>query len=161
MEQMMTGLVSAPPPNDDEDLDTVLGDAFWPALSIEQARKVLRIPETVALERVRDSLYGGVIATRAQLVDWKAGHVADGRESLADVTSETVGGESIAEVLYRRAVFAFAGADLAETHHDLSATNDGTERAGDRALAADDHRRNAIHAVRDLLGVTRTAVELI
>lgn len=64
-------------------------------------------------------------------------------------------------MLYERAVFAFAAADLAETHHDISATNDGKERVESRTLAADEHRRNGTHAIRDILGVTRTAVELL
>jgi hypothetical protein len=63
--------------------------------------------------------------------------------------------------LYQRAIASFAAAELVDTHHDISATADGKARAEERALTADEHRRNGTHAVRDILGTTRTAVELI
>lgn len=64
-------------------------------------------------------------------------------------------------VLYTRAVRFHAGAELAELHRDLSATTDGQTRAEPQLLTAEDYRKHATAAIRDILGVPRTTVELI
>jgi hypothetical protein len=163
----MAGFVSCPStaPADPEapEADTVAGDAFYPGVSLTEARSSLRIPTAVSDIRLRDALRGGMISTRRELRKWKAGHVAAGRVRLADVDDEEVDGQSAAELLYRRAVFAYAGAELSETHHDISASGDGKgkDRTEEGILSADEFRRNATHAIRDILGTTRTTVELI
>ncbi|MBH9536936.1 head completion/stabilization protein [Novosphingopyxis sp. YJ-S2-01] len=155
----MAGFVSSPAT--DPGNDFVAGDGFWPDLSIAAARDALRLDGHVSEVRLRDALRAGIIAARKDLRSWSLAFRAIGIATLADVDAEKVDGEPITVLLYRRAVLSFAAADLAETHHDISATADGKDRAEDRVLSADEHRRNATHAIRDLLGVTRTAVELI
>lgn len=58
-------------------------------------------------------------------------------------------------------MFAFAAADLLETHGDVTATKDGLATSEIRCETAADHRRNGIHALRDIIGKPRTTVELI
>lgn len=111
--------------------------------------------------RVRDALRAGILHVRRELRKWKAGHVAAGAATLADVDDEMVDGVGAAELLYRRAVCSFAAATIADTHSEVSATADGRDRIAEQVSPADALRRDATHAVRDILGVTRTAVELI
>ncbi len=164
----MSGFVSAPPsavvdPDQPETVaaDLVAGDAFYPGLSITAFRDAMRVPEVVTATRVRDALRGGMLTVRRELRSWKAGHVAAGAATLAAIDAEEVDGQNAGELLYARAVFAFAAADLAETHGEISATADSRDRDDVRTITAAEHRRNGIHAVRDLLGRTRTSVELI
>ncbi|HYD23834.1 MAG TPA: head completion/stabilization protein [Croceibacterium sp.] len=159
----MNGFVAQPPTNPPapDPLDQVAGDAFWPALSIAEFRDAMAIAKSVADTRVRDALRGGMAHVRRELRAWKAGHVAAGAATLGDVDDEEIDGEGAAELLYRRAVFCVAAADIAETHGEVSATIDGRDRIAEERVAAGELRRNATHAIRDILGVTRTSVELI
>ncbi len=158
----MSGFVSIPsnaPAN--AEANVVAGDLFWPSLILDDARDSLRLGSQVTDIRLRDALRGGMIGVRRELALWQLVHAAAGALTLADIGSAQVDGEAVAVILYRRAVYAMAGADLVETHNMISATADGKDRAGQEMLTADDHRRNATHAIRDMLGVSRTAVELI
>jgi hypothetical protein len=161
----MSGFVASPPstPPDPENpgLDAVAGDDFYPAVSMAECRDAMRLGTIITDTRLRDALRGAMVTVRRELRAWKNGHAAAGVETLADVDSEAIDGEPALELLYRRAVFSFAAADLAETHNDISATADGKERTEERTLSADEHRRNGTHAIRDILGVNRTTVELI
>lgn len=159
----MSGFVAQPPADSavDDAAGLVAGDLFWPAVAIPVFRDAMRIAISVTDVRVRDALRGGMLHVRRELRNWQTGHIAAGAATLQDVASEVVDGISAAELLYRRAVFCIAAADIAETHNEVSATQDGRDRAADDVSAADELRRNATHAIRDILGVTRTSVELI
>jgi hypothetical protein len=94
--------------------------------------------------------------------EWRAAREAEGCASLAEVEpARTIGGKPRAVVLYTRAVRCAAAAELAETHRDVTATTHGQARADDEKLTAADYRRMVTEAIRDLLGTTRVAVELI
>ena len=71
-----------------------------------------------------------------------------------------IGGENRTVILWRRAVHAFAAADLAETHTDISATDAGRDRNALREDPCDALRREATAALRDLMGKTRCRVAL-
>lgn len=159
----MAGFVASPPsgPAVEDPADLVAGDAFWPGLSISGFQAEMRIPEEVDPSRLRAALRGGMLQIRGELRSWKAGHVLAGVATLTAVDSEEIDGEPAVELLYRRAVFHAAAAELAETHSDIAATGDGQERNEARRDAAGELRRLATLAVRDMLGVTRTSVELI
>ncbi len=161
----MSGFVASPPatPPDPENpgLDEVAGDDFYPAVSIAQFRDAMRVGQVVVDGRARDALRGAMVTVRRDLRAWKTSWIAAGAGGFADIDSEEIDGELALELLYRRAVFAFAAADLAETHNDISASADGKERTEERVLSADEHRRNGLHAIRDITGATRTTVELI
>jgi hypothetical protein len=72
-----------------------------------------------------------------------------------------IDGVSRLEECFRRAVRFYAAAELAEIHRDITATAEGSARADAQLLSADDYRRLATAAVRDILGKTRVTAELI
>jgi len=111
--------------------------------------------------RVTDAIITAIITTSIELMLWKMNHVDAGVEKLEDLPGDTIAGEKMIVHLWRRAVYSFVAAELAENSRDISATKDGSDRAEEKALTADDHRRNGLHAIRDMLGVGRTTVELI
>ena len=160
----MSGFVARAPydPASPPATDLVVGDSFWPGVSIAGFRDAMKFGRTALTdERVRDALRGATVHVRRELRMWKLAHVLAGATTLAAIDAEMIDGEPASALLYRRAVFCTAAADLAETHHDISATADGRSRIDDEVTAADELRRNATHAIRDIIGVTRTAVELI
>ena len=159
----MSGFVAQPPSNPPapDPLDQVAGDTFWPPVSISEFRDAYAIAKAVTDTRVRDALREGMVHVRRELRVWKTAHVFAGASDLAAIDGETIDSVPAAELLYRRAVCSVAAADIAETHNEVSATLDGRDRAEEQKAAADALRRAATHAIRDILGVTRTTVELI
>ena len=93
----------------------------------------------------------------AQAAAWEvAGHA-----SLADVPAKKIDGTSRLVIAFHRAIGALAKVELVERHRDLDTTP-----AGDRDAAALDPtigelRRDAVHAIRDILSRSRTDVELL
>jgi len=158
----MSGFVSSPPSPVSPDGDTIEGGGFWPDVDVNLFRDTMRIGgQAIAQARVHEALIGAIIAVDIELARWQADQVAAGFAKLDDVPAPRIGGRSVKASLWQRAVFSHATADLLETHRDVTATGEGQKRADENALTPDDHRRNAIHAIRDLLAVTRTGVELI
>jgi hypothetical protein len=154
--------VAAPPANPPAAvLDAIAGDGWYPDLSIQAFRASQRVPEVVTPARARDALIGGYLTAETNLATWRAAQQAAGKASLETTDARTLGGESRAVQLWRRAVHAFAAADLAETHGDISATEAGRDRTEVRAQSAGDLRRNGTAAIRDIIGTARNRSRLI
>lgn len=158
----MSGFVSSPapavtPPGTELDFGP-----FWPKVDVNHFRNSQRIGGTAIPDaRLADALSGAVLAVEHDLSAWRAAREAEDIDKLEDIVQASLGVEKRLVLLWRRAVYAFATADLAETHRDVTATATGQARAPELDNRADDHRRNGIHAIREILGVNRTAVELI
>lgn len=158
----MSGFIASPPAPASPPDATVNAGTFWPAIDLNLFRDTMRIGGTAIPEaRVKEAIIGGIITVGDLLHDWRDSRLAEGRTRLQDVPADQIDGTSRLVLLWRRAVHAMATADLIETHADVSATKTGADRADVIAPTADDHRRNATHAIRDILGQGRTAVELI
>jgi hypothetical protein len=141
--------------------DMVDGGEFYLALRISEFRDSMRVSAHVTDIRVRDALRAGMMAAHVDLRAWAVVQVAAGFPTIDAVEAPEIDFESVLVASWRRAVYSFAAAELVETHNDISSTKDGKDRIVGEALTADDHRRNALHAIRDILGVGRTSVELI
>jgi hypothetical protein len=73
------------------------------------------------------------------------------RDRLArSVTDQTLNGANLAVKLWERIVIYFAAADLYAGNRDISATDQGLDRALEKDTAADEARRVALAAVADL-----------
>jgi hypothetical protein len=158
----MAGVVSSPgltPPSSPE--TPIAHDGFFPGVTLSAVRDGQRIPSQVTDKRLADAIVSAMLTVSAELETWSAAQIAAGKAKLEDVSARQLAGEALLVRLYQRAIGSFTAAELAETHGDISATNDGKLREEDRALSADEHRRNGTHAIRDMIGATRTAVELI
>ena len=98
---------------------------------------------------------------KADLRAFAADSNAAGHATLAAVPAPQLGGQSVQSVRYHRAIALYAKAELIERHPDFDTTAAGGAEGNDAATAIGSLRRNAMHAVRDMLGVTRTVVDLI
>jgi len=156
----MSGFVSIPAAPEPAE-PPIAHDGFFPGVKAADIRALQRIPAQVTPPRLADAIVTAMLAVGVELAQWKADQVTAGFATLAAVSADQVAGKPRLVALYERAIASFTAAELADTHHDISATADGKDRAEERATTADEHRRNAVHAVRDILGATRTAVELI
>lgn len=166
---MTFGMTASPAPPDSAPGSTVAMGPFWPEIALADVRDIMRVGGTTIPDpRLIEALRAAIVSVDEELADWKAAQLDAGYETLLDVPSATMAadGSGVPTLTrlswtWRRAVLAMATADLTETHRDLTATREGAARAEEIMPTADDHRRNATHAIRDILGVPRTAVELI
>lgn len=155
-------LVALPPDPASPDGSTVAADSWFPPIDCNACRKAMRIGKVVTHERLRFAIVGALLSVMGELAAWKAARVADGAADLDAVApGEQVGGQTRLAALFARAVYTYAAADIAEHYRDLSATDEGDQRAEEIVPAAADYRRMSTLAIRDILGVTRTAIELI
>jgi hypothetical protein len=153
---------STPAPSPASPRAVVEHDGWYPATDPAQLREAMRVTEAVTEARLLEAIYGAQDYVGRELRTWRFAQERAGAASLAAVEPEIqIDFEPALVRRYRRAVFNLAMADLVETYRDVTATKDGAERAEQKALSAADYRRNATHAIRDLLGVDPTDVELI
>lgn len=159
----MSDLISIPPADASPAESMVTAGPFWPDIDVNDFREVMRVggPE-ITHERLVTALHGGLASLMAETRVWKAAKIAAGYTTLAAVPSDDeIDGEPLNVILYRRAVYGYAAADLLENYRDTTATGAGLGRIEERQPTAGDHKRNAIHAIRDLKGQKRTRVGLI
>jgi len=134
---------------------------WFPTIDPTDARAVMRIDGSVTTERLVECLSLAISAVEDELDAWQQQQQALGRLSLQNVPSKVIAGESRLVLLYRRAVYATAQAELAERYRDIDTTEAGQRRADVMDATADDYRRLARYAIRDLLGRPRATVELL
>jgi hypothetical protein len=139
----------------------VTSDGWFPPIDPAEIRKSCRIRDSVTPERLRKAIVGAIITVGNQLAIWQARQLADGHADLAAVPSGEIDGYSRLLQLYHRAVAAAVKAELVEGYRDTDLTGAGQRQVDELEPSIGELRRDMIHAVRDMLGVGRTCVELI
>lgn len=140
----------------------IANDGWFPDIEPAAIRKVSRIPaDRVSPERLRDALLNAIITIGTDLDPWRRGHIADGRTQLQQVDPRELDGENRLVILYRRAIGATAKAELVERQRDIDTTTGGQRDVADLEPSIGELRRDAIHAVRAMLGRGLTDIELI
>lgn len=163
----MTGLISSPVPAPDPDEAQVVADGWFPPIALADVRDRLRLGEgVVPTARLTEAIEGGMVHAFRELAEWRAARVLEGAAALENVTAATLNGRNYAVLLWERVVRYFAGADLAADYRDVTATDQGLDRAAEKDLTSDELRRRALAAVADLRSiggdpVARNRVELI
>lgn len=148
-------IVPAPAPPADA---PVIADGWWPSIDPAQVRDAHRLRDTVTPARLRAAIVAAMLWVGDQLAGWRAEQAAP---SLADVPATTIDGQSRLVLLYRQAVAAWAHAELVERYRDMDITGAGDRKVSHLDPSIGELRRDAIHAVRQFLGRTRTRVELL
>lgn len=155
----MTGLVAPAPGSDPLDA-AVVADGWFPDILLADIRAQVRLGEgVVTTARLVPAIEGAMLSAMRALAAWRSARALEGAAQLADVTAETVGGTNRAELLWQRVIRFYAAAELADGHRDISATDEGSDRADEKVSTADDYRRLAYAAVADLLSIGATEPE--
>lgn len=141
--------------------EPVANDGFWPDLDPAAARESLRIDGTVTDARMRDALVAAALSVNTELQAWQDAQKALGYATVGDIPAAAIDGVNRYAALYLRAVHSTAHADLVERYRNFDATDAGLRKLEDLNATVDEQRRNARWAIRDILGVARTTVELI
>ncbi|WP_227369829.1 head completion/stabilization protein [Halomonas sp. M20] len=143
------------------DAPELANNGFWPPLDPDDFREQHRLDTTVTAPRLVTALSIAMASVNRQLSDFQAEQM-DAQRGTADLIPiepwQIPGHHAL---LYVRAVFAEAHAQLLERYRDYSATDVGDERGEAKADAAEDYRRDARWAVAEIVGRNHTTVELI
>lgn len=134
---------------------------FWPDIDGQDLRAAMRINSSVTDARLEVAAVGAMLSTNDELAGYREARRAEGHTALADVPAEKIQGTSQLLHLYRRAVYCRALAELVERYTSFDATNSGDQKVTEEETSADQLRRDARWAVRDILGVSRTTVETL
>ncbi|WP_374406509.1 head completion/stabilization protein [Pelagerythrobacter sp.] len=146
----MAGLI-APPDNADPADAVVFADGWFPDIPLALVRDRFRLGDNVVTTpRLVSAIEGAMISAFRALALWRAERIVAGAATFDLVTLARLNDRNMAEVLWERIIGNFAAAELADTHRDVSATDDGLDRAEEKSETADDYRRLAYHAIADL-----------
>lgn len=140
---------------------TIPNAAFFPELALADFRNAVRLDGTVVDDRAVQALETAMYDVNGQLAEWMQEHQAEGVNTLADVPNPAWQPESYYTRQYLRAVWSLAKANLVERYRDYDTTGTGHDRADALEPADADYRRDAAWAIADILGRSRTTVELI
>ncbi|QDQ87661.1 head completion/stabilization protein [Alcaligenaceae bacterium SJ-26] len=126
--------------------DKTISREGWPDINLLAAREVLRLNGTVTTERLHESLCNAALAVNRELSVWRAAQSALDEDQ---------------RLLYLRAVYWYAKAELLERYRDYDLTGAGEKRAELQADSIDDCRRIWRWAISDIQGRPRLTVELL
>lgn len=139
----------------------IISDGWFPDIDLDNLRETIRLQGEITLPRLRAAAIDAMLAVNRDLAGWRLEQEVAGHASLAAVPAPAIDGTSRLVHLYRRAVYSTVKADLTERYRDIDTTASGAGRADDLTPSIDEQRRNARWAIRDILGLPRTTVELI
>lgn len=140
---------------------TLTNDGFWPDIDADHLRERQRIGGNVTNARLEEAAVAAMISVNRELRTLKLRYMAEGADTLAEVPADQINNESELVHTYRRAIYSEASAEVAERYRNYSATEAGAAKGEAEELSADDYRRDKRFAIRDLLGISRTTVELL
>lgn len=149
----MTGL-TAPPDNFEPEGIAVAADGWFPAILTEDVRRAIRMGEgAVTDQRLVQAIEGGILSGLRALHDWRTARALEGAAELADVTEEQINDKNRAVLIWQRIVTFYAAAELADTHIDVSATDEAIDRNEEKRDSAGVYRTKAYDAVADLRAI--------
>ena len=140
---------------------TVINDGFFPDIEPAAVREAARIPTNITPARLRAAILGAMMTAEIDLRAFAAASIAAGHAELSAVPAPQLDGKSVQLIRYSRAIALYAKAELIERHRDFDTTAAGGNLADELTASIGELRRDAQHAIRDMLGRSRAVVDLI
>lgn len=157
--------IANPPAGDVDDAPgaeaIIVNDGFFPDIDPADIRRDARISESITAPRLRAAILGAILTVAYDLEAFAKAAIAAGHTTLGAIPAPQLDGQSVQLIRYRRAVALYAKAELVERYRDFDTTSAGGNQADELAPSIGELRRDAMHAVREILGKRRTTVELI
>lgn len=138
---------------------TLTNDGWFPDIDAAAARSALRLDGSVTDVRLEAALVNAMLSVNQDLAEFKRDHQE--HPDLASIPAVKINQLSRLVILYKRAVVCTAGAEIAERYRSYDTSASGDKNAAALTDTADELRRDARWAIRDLIGRVRTTVELI
>ncbi|BFM16277.1 head completion/stabilization protein [Maricurvus nonylphenolicus] len=140
---------------------SIPNNGFFPDLSLTDFKTQYRVDNPVSDEAARMAVQMAMITTNGVLATWHAEQIASGYLNLEVVPAPTYEDISEKVLQYQTAVYYRAKADIVDQYRDYDTTKSGHDRADEMESKTDDYIAKAHNAVSDLLGKSRSVVELI
>ncbi|AWY43752.1 head completion/stabilization protein [Pseudomonas putida] len=134
---------------------------FWPEIDGQHLRAAMRITNAVTDDRLEVATVNAMIEANRELAGYRTAQQSLGFATLAEVPAEKIKDESHLLHLYRRVIYCSALAELVERYSSFDATNSGEKKVTEEESSADQLRRDSRKALRTLLGISHTTVELL
>lgn len=139
----------------------VKNDGFFPDIDTIQIRLDARIIDAVTFDRLKQTVIRSMLTINRDLKAWKAEQLKAGYTSLSDVPADRIADQSVYVASYYQALLSLVRADMIERFRDVDTTGKGHKDVDDLTPAIGELKRDARHAIRDILGKTRTTIALI
>lgn len=157
----MNSFIAKNSPENPEVATPIFNDGFFPDLDITAFKNLMRINESITIERITQSLTAAMLNVNSELADYQQLQIDAGYSDLESVPGQSVG-ESTEQVFhYINAVHHFAKAMLSEVRRDHDTTYSGHKTEDRMEPTIDDHRRLGRNAISKLLKKPNMTVELI
>lgn len=127
---------------------TVKNDGWWPDLTLSDFQDLFRFPTEFSSLMVAERIRLGMAWTNRQLRDWRNAQEDAGRGALVLETSEALDEDAILLMYYRRAVFAYAKADLLQNFKTVNRRAEAENEAKEGEDTRRDIYQEAVDAIK-------------
>lgn len=134
---------------------------FFPAINVNDFRNTQRLDGTITTPRIKTAIIDAILTVNEDLYSWRLAKQMNGINSISDLTDELINGESKFVILYKIAVYSWANALLNEQYINFDATAKAKSDIDPDVESIGNLYRNARNAIRDILGKSRSTMELI
>lgn len=156
----MSSFISAGTTSETE-ATAIENNGFWPAIQPSNFRETHRLDTTITNARIESTLKAAMATVNRVLRHWQQAKVEAGYPTMEALPIPVWQTPEVFNVLYLRAVYSTAHANLLERYADYDATNSGRERGERLQDPADGYRRDAAWAISEIEGRPHSTVELI
>nr|VVV04447.1 hypothetical protein AW0309160_01842 [Aliivibrio wodanis] len=143
--------------------DTVIeNDGFWPNLNAGDFEKRRSIPTDMDSETVAYALAAAIAQINIALINKKTAYEAEGITSANEVLGQPkIGDKNLLVILYEKAVFARAKADLVPEFATVQTKDAGDRVAESGTLITERLLAESQQHIRAIFGKSRVGVELL
>lgn len=153
----MSSFITTPAAAETDPAATYVVGGFFTDIALGTIRDRVRIGEGVVTDaRLINAVEGAVLTAHRSLADWLVAQLAAGVTSLENVIDPLgamLDGKTRPVVLWQRIILYYTAAEIADTHRDITATDEGQIRGEEENRSADEYRRLAHNAVADLIAI--------
>ena len=140
----------------------ITNDGFWPDLNAGDFEKRRGIPADLNSDSIAFSLAAAIAQINIELTDLKATHQASGTAKASDVAGQPMlGGKNLLVILYEKAVFARAKADLVPEFATVQMRDAGDRVAESETDITDRLLAESQQHIRAIKGKSRCGVDLL
>lgn len=157
----MSSFISAGTTPNDTAEQLIENNGFWPAIQPSNFRETHRLDTTITNARIESALKAAMATVNRVLRHWQQAKVDAGYPTMEALPIPVWQVPEVFNVLYLRAVYSTAHANLLDRYADYDATNSGRERGERLQDPADGYRRDAAWAISEIEGRPHSTVELI
>ncbi|MDD9155450.1 head completion/stabilization protein [Aliivibrio sp. S4TY2] len=143
--------------------DTLIeNDGFWPDLNAGDFEKRRSIPTDMDSETVAYALAAAIAQINIALINKKTAYEAEGITSASDVLGQPkIGDKNLLVIMYEKAVFSRAKADLIPEFAMVQTKDAGDRVAENETLITERLLAESQQHVRAIFGKSRAGVELL